>query len=72
MPKGANPKVALKNIPSPEPFKKKFLSMVIAQVFKQFHISETSKMLDKLKDLGFKYSTVAVLLYHLLTSMLLS
>jgi len=59
MPKGANPKVALKNIPSPEPFKKKFLSMVIAQVFKQFHISETSKMLDKLKDLGFKYSTVA-------------
>ncbi len=57
--KGLNPKDVLKSIPSPEPFKKKFLSLVIAQVFKLFHISETSKMLDKLKDLGFKYSTVA-------------
>lgn len=54
-----NPKDALKHIPTPEPFKKRFLSMVIAQVFKLFHISETSRMLDKLKDLGFKYSTVA-------------
>lgn len=59
MAKGSNPKEALKSIPTPEPFKKKFLSLVIAQVFKIFHISETSKMLDKLKDLGFKYSTVA-------------
>src|SRR5690606_39888000 len=57
--KGVNPKEALASIPSPEPFKKKFLSLVIARVFKLFHISETSKMLDKLKDLGFKYSTVA-------------
>lgn len=57
--KGVNPKDALKHIPTPEPFKKRFLSMVIAQVFKLFHISETSRMLDKLKDLGFKYSTVA-------------
>src|SRR5690606_8878856 len=47
------------SMPTPEPFKKKFLSLVIAQVFKLFHISETSKMLDKLKNLGFKYSTVA-------------
>nr|WP_245587890.1 DNA-directed RNA polymerase subunit beta' [Acholeplasma granularum] len=59
IPKGVNPKEALKNMPVPDPFKKRFLSMVIAQVFKLFHISETSKMLDKLKDLGFKYSTVA-------------
>ena len=57
--KGVNPKDALKDIPTPEPFKKRFLSMVIAQVFKLFHISDTSKMLDKLKDLGFKYSTIA-------------
>jgi DNA-directed RNA polymerase subunit beta' len=57
--KGVNPKEALKTMPTPEPFKKRFLSMVIAQVFKLFHISETSRMLDKLKDLGFKYSTVA-------------
>jgi DNA-directed RNA polymerase subunit beta' len=59
MAKGQNPKEALKHIPIPGPFKKKFLSQIIAQVFKQLHISETSKMLDRLKDLGFKYSTVA-------------
>ncbi len=42
-----------------EPFKKKYLSRIIAEVFKRFKITETSKMLDKLKDLGFKYSTVS-------------
>ncbi len=59
MPKGTNPKVFLEQLAVPIPFKKKFLSQIIAQVFKQLHISETSKMLDRLKDLGFKYSTVA-------------
>ena len=43
----------------PHPFKKKFLGVVIAEVFKQFKLSETSKTLDKMKDLGFKYSTVS-------------
>ncbi len=57
--RGVNPAEALKEMKTPEPFKKKFLSMVIAQIFKEFHISETSKMLDKLKDLGFKYSTIS-------------
>ena len=57
--KGENPKDKIKDIPSPAPFKKRFLSQIIAEVFKQLHISETSKMLDRLKDLGFKYSTVA-------------
>ncbi|MFC5540855.1 MAG: DNA-directed RNA polymerase subunit beta' [Bacilli bacterium] len=41
------------------PFRKKFLGSIIAEVFKRFHITETSKMLDRLKDLGFKYSTRA-------------
>ena len=57
--KGVNPKHVLASIPVPSPFKKKFLSQIIAQVFKELQISETSKMLDRLKDLGFKYSTVA-------------
>ena len=57
--KGVNPKDILDVLPAPSPFKKKFLSQIIAQVFKELHISETSKMLDRLKDLGFKYSTVA-------------
>src|SRR5690625_616780 len=32
---------------------------MIAEVFKRFKISETSKMLDRMKDLGFSYSTRA-------------
>ncbi|ANZ96642.1 DNA-directed RNA polymerase subunit beta' [Brochothrix thermosphacta] len=41
------------------PFKKKNLEEIIAQIFKLFHITETSKMLDRMKDQGFKYSTLA-------------
>ena len=41
------------------PFKKGFLGNIIAEVFKKFAITETSRMLDKMKDLGFKYSTKA-------------
>ncbi|RIW29996.1 DNA-directed RNA polymerase subunit beta' [Bacillus salacetis] len=41
------------------PFKKGFLGNVIAEVFKRFAITETSRMLDRMKDLGFKYSTKA-------------
>lgn len=39
------------------PFKKGYLGNIIAEVFKRFKITETSKMLDRMKDLGFKYST---------------
>ena len=42
-----------------KPFVKKTLEWLIAQVFKRYKTTETSVMLDKLKDLGFKYSTVA-------------
>ncbi|WP_217588999.1 DNA-directed RNA polymerase subunit beta' [Lentibacillus saliphilus] len=41
------------------PFKKGILGDIIAEVFKRFKISETSKMLDRMKDLGFRYSTKA-------------
>ena len=41
------------------PFKKKFLAKIIAEVFKRFQITETSKMLDNLKNLGFQYSTIS-------------
>ncbi|MFA5692106.1 MAG: DNA-directed RNA polymerase subunit beta' [Acholeplasmataceae bacterium] len=57
--KGINPKDKINDIPNPNPFPKRFLSKIIAQVFKQLHISETSRMLDKLKNLGFKYSTLS-------------
>ncbi len=42
-----------------DPFRKKFLSRIISRVFTDFNINETSKMLDKMKNLGFKYSTHA-------------
>ncbi|MDX8291960.1 DNA-directed RNA polymerase subunit beta' [Metabacillus indicus] len=41
------------------PFKKGILGKIIAEIFKKFHITETSKMLDRMKDLGFRYSTKA-------------
>ncbi|MEL3955759.1 DNA-directed RNA polymerase subunit beta' [Caldifermentibacillus hisashii] len=41
------------------PFKKGYLGKIIAEVFKRYKITATSKMLDRMKDLGFKYSTKA-------------
>jgi len=41
------------------PFKKGILGDIIAEVFKRFKITETSKMLDRMKALGFVYSTKA-------------
>jgi DNA-directed RNA polymerase subunit beta' len=41
------------------PFKKGILGKIIAEVFKRFKITETSKMLDRMKNLGFKHSTKA-------------
>ena len=40
-------------------FIKKNIARIIAEVFKRFKITETSRMLDRIKDLGFKYSTIA-------------
>ena len=54
-----NVKEHIKQQPLIQPFKKKILGSIIAEVFKRFKITETSKMLDRLKDLGFKYSTKA-------------
>ncbi|HGN0580579.1 TPA: DNA-directed RNA polymerase subunit beta' [Staphylococcus aureus] len=42
-----------------EPFNKKFLVNIIAEVFNRFSITDTSMMLDRMKDLGFKFSSKA-------------
>ena len=42
-----------------KPFAKKVLTKLIAQIYKRYHTTETSIMLDKLKDLGFKHSTLS-------------
>ena len=59
LPRTANIPEILRSTPVSKPFAKSFLSKIIAEVFKRFQIAETSKMLDNLKDLGFKYSTTA-------------
>jgi len=59
VPKGANVKELIQSQEQIDPFKKKILGNIIAEIFKRFKITETSKMLDRMKDLGFKYSTKA-------------
>ena len=54
---GENIKEKIKEIPIPSPFNKSALEKIIAQMFKRYKTTETSIFLDKLKDLGFKYST---------------
>ena len=41
------------------PFKKKHLGNIIAEIFKRLRTTETSAFLDRLKDLGYYYSTLA-------------
>ena len=57
--KGTNIPEAIKEMPLVQPFAKGTLEKIIAQVFKRYKTKETSTMLDNLKDLGFKYSTIS-------------
>ncbi|MCM6820245.1 DNA-directed RNA polymerase subunit beta' [Pediococcus pentosaceus] len=49
----------LKQRPLIAPFKSRFLSDVIAEVYKQYKVTETSLLLDRMKDLGFYRSTLS-------------
>jgi len=42
-----------------KPFKKGVLEKIIARVFREYRTTKTAEMLDKMKNLGFSYSTVA-------------
>ena len=57
--RGKNIPEEISKMPLVKPFAKGALEKIIAQVFKRYKTTETSTMLDKLKDLGFKYSTLA-------------
>ena len=57
--KGKNIKEEIKKMELINPFAKKDLEKIIAQIFKRYKTTDTSCFLDKLKDLGFKYSTKA-------------
>ena len=56
---GTNIPEAIKEMPLVKAFAKGTLEKIIAQVFKRYKTTETSIMLDNLKDLGFKYSTIS-------------
>ena len=55
--KGKNLPEEVAKLPIVPALVKKDLSKIIAQIFKRYKTTETSIFLDKLKDLGFKYST---------------
>ena len=57
--RGSDIKEEIKKTELVKPFAKGTLESIIAQTFKRYKTTETSMMLDRLKDLGFKYSTIA-------------
>ena len=56
---GVNIPVEIAKMPLTVAYGKKDLNSCIAEVYKRYKTTETSVMLDKLKDTGFKYSTIA-------------
>lgn len=57
VPYGTNIREHIKATETVRPFKKNDLGNIIAEVFKNYHVNETSKMLDEMKNLGYKYAT---------------
>ncbi|MGL4589578.1 MAG: DNA-directed RNA polymerase subunit beta' [Mycoplasmatales bacterium] len=57
--KGENLAEVLENVEVVKPFKKGFLSELIYNVFEKYNIQQTSKMLDLMKDLGYKHSCLS-------------
>ena len=56
---GTNIPEAIAKMPIVKPFGKKVLTKLIAQIYKRYQTTETSIMLDKMKDLGFNESTLS-------------
>ena len=56
---GTDIKKYVSELPLADAFAKKNLKALIAQVYDRYKTTETSVFLDNLKDLGFKYSTIA-------------
>src|SRR5690606_14554981 len=57
--KGVNVREYVKTLPDVEAVKKSFLGRIIAEVFRRFGTTQTAIMLDRIKELGFRYSTKA-------------
>ncbi len=57
--KGKNIPEEIKNMPLVKAFNKGAIVRLIAQIYKRYQTTETSVILDAIKDLGFKYSTLS-------------
>lgn len=57
--KGEDIHTYLENAPLVPPFKKGFLSDIIAEVYKKYKVTKTSQFLDRIKDLGYYESTIS-------------
>ncbi len=57
--KGVNLREAVKDIVNDGAIKKGFLGTIIAEIYRKYKTTETAIILDKIKDLGFAYSTKA-------------
>ena len=47
------------NVPRTKAVGKEYLGSIIAECFRKYHTTQTSVILDKIKELGFTYSTKA-------------
>ncbi len=56
---GTDVKEFIANLPTVNAVKKKDLGKVIGEVFKRYKVDDVAEILDEIKSLGFKYSTVA-------------
>ena len=57
--KGEDIHAYLENAPLVPPFKKGFLSDIIAEVYKKYKVTKTSQFLDRIKDLGYYESMIS-------------
>ncbi|MGI6644552.1 MAG: DNA-directed RNA polymerase subunit beta' [Bacilli bacterium] len=58
VPKGTDIRTYIQNLPLRKPINKKYLEDIVNEIFKRYGTSKTSAVLDKIKDIGFHYSTV--------------
>ncbi|MBP1996435.1 DNA-directed RNA polymerase subunit beta' [Paenibacillus eucommiae] len=57
--KGADLRTIMQELPEGKAVGKEYLGTIIAECFRKYHTTQTSVILDKIKELGFTYSTKA-------------
>ncbi|MEK3719632.1 MULTISPECIES: DNA-directed RNA polymerase subunit beta' [Paenibacillus] len=55
--KGADIRKIMQELPEGKAVGKEYLGLIIAECFRKYHTTKTSVILDKIKELGFTYST---------------